>query len=347
MALKDWMQPMWDKIRARNPFGQDDMSANMANGGHCGYKPNTAKHRPLREQTQSIPTSDPQMMDSMETCVNWAPLQQEQTTGFGGFANVPPQATGYQQTGYQQTGFQQQTGYQQPMGGWQPQGGMDAGMGNPFAAPQQSMGNTVPFPTMQQTQYQNPQNAAPVDNISYMPGNFVGEDGKAYSHCERIAVVNNVSMCYRVVEFMRNGESVIVSTEQIADEDENQRCLDLLYGAAFAMNYSFTKVSGKSIYLVSPATVLVIPFLSIRQMSDQDMNTRWPDPERDMNRRPMRDEGRYAGFNQGYGQQFNQSYNQGFNQGYRPQESYGFQRQGYAQQNDYTAYGYNAVGYGR
>lgn len=338
MAFKDWAQPMWDKIKARSPFAQDDMTSNMANGGFSGYKPNTAKHRVMRETAQQAPVQDTQQIDPTMAGMNWAqPQQAEQPMGFGGYTSaVPPQATGYQQTtGYQQaTGYQytQGTGYQQPMGGWQnQQPGMDA-MGGAYAQPHQPYGNTTTFPPVQpnaqQTAYQSA--AAPLDNISYMPGNFVGEDGKAYSHCERIALINNVSMCYRIVEFMRNGESVIVSTEQITDEDENQRCLDLLYGAAFAMNCSFTKVSGKSIYLIAPAAVMVIPYLAVRQFSDQDMNARWPDPERESPRR-SRSEDRFAPFGQGYGRH----------------ESRPYARRDYGYQNDYNPYGYSAVGYGR
>lgn len=203
-----------------------------------------------------------------------------------------------------------------------------------YGAPQQNFnfGNTVQFPGAQQGgQFAPRQNQPPVpqpDNISYMPGNFVGEDGTAYSHCERIAMIANVSMCYRIIEFMRNNESVIISTEQITDEAENQRCLDLLYGAAFSMKCSFTRISAKSIYLVAPGSVMVIPYKAVRQMSDQDINARWPEQERAdrRDRYASRSENRYGARSQGY--------------------TYG--RRDYAQQDDYAPYGgYNAVGYGR
>lgn len=334
MNLKDWTQSMWDKVKARSPFGQEDMASNMANGGFSGYKPNTTRHRAMHETVQQPPVSETAQMDPMMTGMNWAPPQQpEQPMGFGGFTGmVPPQATAYQQNTYQQMGYQP-AGYQPPVNGWQQMDPMGAGG---YAAPQTptGFGNTVPFPPVQsapqQPQYQQP---AQQDNISYMPGNFVGEDGTAYSHCERIAMIANVSMCYRIIEFMRNNESVIVSTEQITDEDENQRCLDLLYGAAFAMKCSFTRISAKSIYLIAPGTVMVIPYKAVRQISDQDMANRWPEQERETRReRFAQSESRYGGRSQGFERQT---------------EGYRYGRGSYAPQESYNPYGYQAVGYGR
>ncbi|MBR2718741.1 MAG: cell division protein SepF [Clostridia bacterium] len=344
MNLKDWTQSMWDKIKARSPFGQEDVESNMANGGFSGYKPNTAKHRAMRETMQQTAMNDMPQMDPMMTGMNWDAPQQ--ATGFQGTGYQ--QAMGYQPTGYQQPmgnftaqqpmmGYQP-TGYQQPMNAWQEQPMMDPMMATGYQAPQQgfSFGNTVPFQPQQATQYQQPapQQQAQPDNISYMPGNFVGDDGTAYSHCERIAMIANVSMCYRIIEFMRNNESVIVSTEQITDEEENQRCLDLLYGAAFAMKCSFTRIAAKSIYLVAPGSVMVIPYKAVRQISDQDIASRWPEQEWDNRRdRYAAQDNRYGARSQGYGRQ---------------QEGYTFNRRSYHQQDDYATYGgYNAVGYGR
>lgn len=366
MALKDWTQSMWDKIKARSPFGQDDMESNMANGGFSGYKPNTAKHRAMRETQMQTVMNDMPQAEPMSTGMAWEQAPQtEQAAAFTGYTGMN-QATGFQQSAaYQQTmGYQQPTGYQQNMGGYtaaqqpamgyQPSGNtmqyqpmnawqeqpqqpymdpMAAGYTMGQQQPHVSFGNTAQFP-FQQTQYQPQAAPAQQDNISYMPGNFVGEDGTAYSHCERIAVISNVSMCYRIIEFMRNNESVIVSTEQITDDAENQRCLDLLYGAAFAMKCSFTRIAAKSIYLLAPANVMVVPYEAIRRMSDQDINNRWPEQERESRfDRFAHQEGRYGARNQGYGRQ---------------QEGYTFGRRDYAQQDSYSSFGgYQAVGYGR
>ena len=126
---------------------------------------------------------------------------------------------------------------------------------------------------------QNPVEEQPVrsePNITYMPNLFVAGDGAAYRHVERLTQPMSASTCYRLIEFMRNGETVIVNTELIQDERENQRCLDLLYGAAYTMNCSFTRISVKSIYLIAPASVSVISYESLRQMNEQDQAVRWP-----------------------------------------------------------------------
>ena len=126
---------------------------------------------------------------------------------------------------------------------------------------------------------QNPNATQPLrreGNVTYMPNLYVGSDGAAYRHVERLTQPMSASTCYRLIEFMRNGETVIVNTELIQDERENQRCLDLLYGAAYTMNCSFTRISAKSIYLIAPSSVSVISYESIRQMNEQDQAVRWP-----------------------------------------------------------------------
>ena len=305
MSLMDSMQALLDKMKQRGFGAQEDeqqLTSNMPNGGFSGYKPATAKHRVTRETAkqqvvQEAPVNGGMPMADMP----------QQATGFGytGVQNDPwqqnAQATGYQNmnqmgTGYQQSvnAFQQDyqnqnafqaTGYQNAFGAeyQQPQQSGFQQMATGYQQPQQ--------PWQEQQNYAAPHNGGmdyqqpQMDNISYMPGNFVGNDGRAYSHVERVAQLTQVAACYRIIEFMRNGESVIVNTEMMSDERENQRCLDLLYGAAFAMNCTMTRIAqNKSIYLLSPATVMVGPYDSIRRMSDQDMNDRWPGYEQEENR---------------------------------------------------------------
>ena len=158
-----------------------------------------------------------------------------------------PQQTGFAQN--QQTGFGRQGGFAQNQ---QTGFGMNA----------------------QQTGFG--QRAAVPDNITYMPGSYVGDDGMAYRHVERLAQPLSAATAYRLIEFMRNEETVIVNTELIRDERENQRCLDLLFGAAFTMNCTFTRISAKSIYLIAPRSVTVMPYESLRQMNEKDAAMRWP-----------------------------------------------------------------------
>ena len=94
MAFKDWTQSMWDKIKARSPFGQDDMSFNLANGGTSGYKPNTAKQRALRETQRQAAMNGAQQAEPMSTGMNWEQYpQSEPATGFTGMHAAQP--TGY------------------------------------------------------------------------------------------------------------------------------------------------------------------------------------------------------------------------------------------------------------
>lgn len=332
MTFKDWTQSLWDRLKSGNPFGQDDMEFNRANGGHSGYHPNTAKNRALRETARQAaaqaaqaeqPAAGWDMQPDMQPPMGYTGFTgtvPPQATGYqpqGGYASMPPQATGYQQGGM--TG----TGYQQPMGAWQEPA---------FAEPQPW--SAQPTGYQQPTGYfqAQPQTPPQPDNISYMPGNFVGGDGRAYRHIENVAVVSAVSMCYRIIEYMRNSESVIVNTEQISDETENQRCLDMLYGAARAMHCTFTRVAARSIYLIAPEEVMVVPYDSVRRMSDQDMNSRWPaDSGASRWEQPYARDGRYAD-RPSFGSAWQDS----------------FPRRDYAPQDDRGNYGgYRAVNYGR
>ncbi|MDY4140787.1 MAG: cell division protein SepF [Eubacteriales bacterium] len=283
MSFVDSMQALLDKVRQRTGGEEEQHTSNMANGGFSGYRPATAKHRVTRETgRQTVP---------------------EQATGYdmgaqqGAFTGTaqttwqqPQQGTGYQQP-QQPTGYQQGTGYQPSMDGYQQnppyqQGtGYQAGWQGGWQQPPQQGGWQDQSAWGQDASWGSSQNnwqngQATPNNISYFPGAFVGKDGRAYSHVERVAQVTQVPSCYRIIEFMRNGESVIVNTEMINDPAETDRCLDMLYGAACALGCTLTRISSqKEIYLLSPETVMVVPYDGIRRMSDQEINARWPDPD--------------------------------------------------------------------
>ena len=354
MTFKDWTQSIWDKVRSGGAFGQGEgVESNMANGGFSGYKPATAKHRPMgATQQQSMPQgADP--MAGM-TGMNWEQPAPQST----GFTGMYPQGMGYQPAMNNAAPFQQPamqpTGMQPPMGGYQqpPMNTPVPPMGTAMWPEQTGYMDNHPMGATgfgaapgafqgggynqgmgggQTSRFQAPE-AAPQDNIRYMPGSFVGDDGKAYSHVERVAQVSSVSGCYRVIEFMRNSESVIVNTEMISDEAEIQRCLDLLYGAAFAMKCSLTRVARRSVYLIAPATVMVVPYDGIRRISDQDMNTRWPEADGESKwDRAFRGDRGYGSARQGY-----QSGREGRNDPYAGRPAY---------QDDFT--GRYAAGFGR
>lgn len=247
-------------------------------GGQAGY---TAPYA----QPQGYP---PQQ----EAPQGYAPYGQEQdplsqyTAGVGGFQQMgstayQPGYTGQMPQGGQ-TAWQQpvggQMGYQQPMMGqtaWQ-----QPAAAQPYP-PQQPQGGAAPTgrTARMRAQREQPQQPAP-DNILYMSKNFVGADGNAYNHVERITQLVSVSACFRIIEFMRNGESVIVNTEGIANEADVQRCLDMLAGAAFTLGCSLTKITQvKRAYLIAPLSVLVMQDVAISRWSDRDSVQQPPEPD--------------------------------------------------------------------
>ena len=256
MSILDQVGSFLRRISGNQDPERRNSESNLANGGHTGYHPVAPRHQrrvPELEQAQAYP-----------------PVNMNQTGAF-----QPSMGTGVFQQPTYQTGYQPQfqagampvqgTYQPQPMTGYVPQG---TGYQSTFQP--------------QETSWQYGQAAAPEvnpaqnGNISYMPGSFVGDDGQGYRMVQRLAQPLSAASCYRLIEFMRNGESIIVNTEMIRDEYENTRCLDLLYGAAFTMGCTFTRISSRSIYLISPASVMVMPYESIREMSDADQQQRWP-----------------------------------------------------------------------
>jgi len=131
----------------------------------------------------------------------------------------------------------------------------------------------------------------PVDNgLRYFPGAYVTEEGSVYKMVLRVAQITGVASCYRLIEFMQNSEAMIVNAEQISDVMEADRCMDLLFGAAYAMNQNFVRISGKMIYLITPRQMQVIPFDSLLHMSNEDIERRWPGSSRGYQ------ENRFGGF---------------------------------------------------
>lgn len=193
---------------------------------------NTAMQQPMQQPMQQAPWGQQTMQQP------WPQQPQQQFPPMGGTATQPP---------VQPNPWPQQ----------------------PVQQPQQPAGQrfTERFRALRKENEQPRQEG----NISYMPGTFVGNDGKAYSHVERVAQLVSVSACFRIIEFMRNGESVIVNTESIANEADVQRCLDMLAGAAFTLGCSLTKITQlKRAYLIAPKTVLVMQDVAVSRWSDRD-----------------------------------------------------------------------------
>ncbi len=294
MTFKELKDSFLSRVSGARGNKQDEpeVVSNMANGGTSGYRPGKVQGRSIFS-TQSIPVqqaTQPQPRQSTGMTGRFTAMDgqmQPDNTGFqstgyqqpqqdftgtmGGTYQQPYQPTmnqGYQQpyqpaanqsyygqqpdnTGYQPNGYQP-NGYQP--NGYQPNGYQPGGYQQPYQPQQQ------------------PQQPQQPDNISYMPGsNFVDDDRRGYAHVERIVQLVSVAACFRIIEFMRNGESVIVNTESIANEADVQRCLDMLAGAAFTLECSLTKITQvKRAYLIAPKTVLVMQDKSFAHWNERD-----------------------------------------------------------------------------
>lgn len=289
MSIKESMLNLWGKMR-QGPVVTDGPEANLLNGGHTGYHPPVQPRQPKKtEQRRQQPQNQQQPVYDPNFYQNTGFQQDYQGSG------PIYQQAGWQQAGYQ-TGFQQQAsqGYvpfgqqqgaswQNPMeqsGPWQAQqGGTGFAQGQQAGFAQNQQQGTGFAQSQPMTGFaQNQQPAYQTEgNVTYAFGQqFRGQDGVAYSHVERLAQPLSVATCFRLIEFMRNGESIIVNLELVPDENERTRCLDMLCGAAFTMQCTFNRVASRCIYLIAPSTVQVLPYESIRQLSEQDAEERWP-----------------------------------------------------------------------
>ncbi|MGN0778633.1 MAG: cell division protein SepF [Aristaeellaceae bacterium] len=209
-----------------------------------------------------------------------------QGTGFqpnGGYQqSASYQGTGFQPNGgYQQSASYQGTGFQ-PNGGYQqsasyPGPGFQANGGYQQAWPQ---GNEQNQGTYAQGASWGANDAQPVPpNLTYLNQDFRGADGRSYRHVERVVQVSQLASCYWLIELMRNKESIIVNTEQVSDPVELDHCMDFLYGATCALGCTLTRISmQQKIYLISPDTVMVVPFDDIRDLTAREIDRRWPEP---------------------------------------------------------------------
>ena len=239
----------WVKEKGAEIFSPKDKPySDLGNGGASGYYPGVAARQERTQKMAAMKEEAAQQQTMNQGAyaeagytgqVNGAAMQQGYTQQF----QTPPMQQGYTQQ-FQTPPVQQ--GYtQQFQGNYQQGWGQQEGWQQP--APQQQ----VP------------------DNISFMPGHYV--DGtRAYAHVERITQLVSFQACYRIIEFMKNGESVIVNTESISNEAEVIRCIDMLSGAAYTLGCSITKITNiKRAYLISPPTVQVLADVFIRRMSDR------------------------------------------------------------------------------
>ena len=104
------------------------------------------------------------------------------------------------------------------------------------------------------------QDSSAYNNISYMPGFApANRDPKNMLHVEHIMTLTGLKSCYEAIECMKNGETLIVTLDAIANESESMRCQDMLAGAAFTLGCTVRLLHGARIVVIAPEGVLILP----------------------------------------------------------------------------------------
>jgi hypothetical protein len=71
--------------------------------------------------------------------------------------------------------------------------------------------------------------------------------------------LTGLKSCYEAIECMKNGETLIVMLDAIANESESMRCQDMLAGAAFTLGCTVRLLNGARIVVIAPEGVLILP----------------------------------------------------------------------------------------
>lgn len=134
--------------------------------------------------------------------------------------------------------------------------------------------------------------AQPRENISYMPGTyapqepFTADSGNGFSHVEHIMVMTSLKSCYDAIECMKNGETLIVVLDAIANDGEAARCQDMLAGAAFTLGCSVRMLQGARLVLIAPPGVQVLPEQHQRQRPEQPVTYGTEQPQEPVQEKP-------------------------------------------------------------
>ena len=147
----------------------------------------------------------------------------------------------YNQTAFGQAPFAQNSGYTQHAGRIRAEAPEQAA-----ARPERGW-----FPPREE--------AVPRSNISYMPGYAPDAGAAPFNHVEHIMTMTGLKSCYEAIECMKNGETLIVSLDAIANENESMRCQDMLAGAAFTLGCNVRMLQGARLVLIAPETVKILP----------------------------------------------------------------------------------------
>ena len=150
----------------------------------------------------------------------------------------------------QQPPYQQQPSVQQPIQAQGMQMGMQPPVQRPMAQQQMNMG--------QQPGYAQGYAQQPMGNVVPFPGMQRGQDGSVYAHVEYIVLLRSRNECKDVIAYIKLNASVFLNMEFIASDNERQRCVDMLSGAAYTLGCALNKISPRGIYLISSPSVRVV-----------------------------------------------------------------------------------------
>ena len=231
MALKDLMKSIGGAFSR--------MSADITRRPDGG----TSHYRPLRKKT-----AEPQPGEMMQM-QGAGPDPRYAHTGFTGM-NPPAGFGGAEQTGYAGNPYDQ-TAYGQTVYG-QPAGGQGTYFRAQDAEPRQDYVGKGSFSG--QTGFTQ----ARRNNISYMPG-MEPRTERGQIHVEHIITLTGLKSCYEAIECMKDGETLIVMLDAIANESESMRCQDMLAGAAFTLGCSVRLLHGARIVVIAPEGVKILP----------------------------------------------------------------------------------------
>lgn len=283
--VQDALEPAGEQ-----PAGQQPASAQtgyMPNGQVMGYTP--AQPAPQSPMTYAQPSvsytqAQPPVMNYTQasqpvsgTAQMGYAAAQPGSPSYGQpqlFAGYQPQqgmsSMGMPQSGIPQSGIPQSGMPQSATMNQQPQSGMpQSGM------PQSGM------PQPERRRRSRTGGEQPENNVLYMDPSYVaGKDGVAYRAIIRVAQPTALDKCYRLIEFIASSEVLLVNLEMIQDKADIDRCLDVLYGAAYVMGYTFTRIAERCIYLIAPRSFSVEPFNALNQMSQRDAAQRWRGSDR-------------------------------------------------------------------
>lgn len=253
MAWKDMKQRLmglWNR-------GEND-SARRPDGGTSFYRPIGRKKQEAEPAQQAV-SQDPSYIH----------------TGFTGM-NPPADPYAYgPQAAYGQPGAYGQPAYGQPAYGQQAYGqsgayaaqtgwngpGYDGAYGAQTTFSQPVYEPTAPRP--ERGWFGSRQERKEQSNISYMPG-YSPDNGASFTHVEHIMVVTGLKTCYEAIECMKNGETLILTLDAIANDSERMRCQDMLAGAAFTLGCAVRSLQGGQVVIIAPESVKILPEESAR-----------------------------------------------------------------------------------